>query len=82
MWKSSYFIYSKRKWWKDKISGETNYALLEYYLFQTIETLISKVFVSNFYLMNALQIKLTYCRLFKIQFRTYFPYFDLSTIQC
>ena len=66
----------------DKISGETNYALREYYLFQTTETLISKIFVSIFYLMNALQVKLTYCRLFKIQFRTYFPYFDLSAIQC
>ena len=66
----------------DKISGETNCALREYYLFQTTETLISKIFVSIFYLMNALQVKLTYCRLFKIQFRTYFPYFDLSAIQC
>ena len=44
MWKRSYIMYSKRERGEGKISGETDYALREYYFFQTIETsLISKM---------------------------------------
>ena len=42
MWKDLY-IYSKRERWEGKIRGETYYELHEYYLFQTIDTLISKI---------------------------------------